>query len=231
MIKKIINGVEEPVANSFDSDVIQTKELSTPITINGVQQTLVEGAIGALNTVDGTKAKQTDISSIVTTGATNTTGATITKGSYFYLNGTLVRAKTDIANGASYTSGTNYEAVMVGDQLTVINSNLTQNVNLLTPNATYVTNNHVYSIDIGGFLVVQGYCTISAEVPANITLFTLSSAISKKFITGVYQYFSSMRTDGAVYKLGSTQNSNTMSVTDNPMPAGGYTFFGILAVQ
>jgi len=93
------------------SEAKQNKELATPITIGGTSQTTVEGAIGGLNSV---KADKTDISSIIATGATNTTGATITAGTYFYLNGVLVKAKADIANGASYTDGTNYEAVTVG---------------------------------------------------------------------------------------------------------------------
>ena len=54
------------------------------------------------------------LASINTTGATNTTGSTINAGTYFYLNGVLVRALADIANGASYTLNTNYEVVTAG---------------------------------------------------------------------------------------------------------------------
>ena len=60
------------------------------------------------------KAAKTDLTSIIATGTTNATGATIAKGTFFYLNGTLVQAKADIASGASFTSGTNYEAVTAG---------------------------------------------------------------------------------------------------------------------
>lgn len=56
----------------------------------------------------------TGLTSIQTTGATNTTGSTINAGTYFYLNGVLVRAKANIANGASYTLNTNYEVVTAG---------------------------------------------------------------------------------------------------------------------
>lgn len=61
-----------------------------------------------------TKADKTDLASIQATGTTNTTGATITAGTYFYLNGTLVRAITDIASGASFTLNTNYQVVAAG---------------------------------------------------------------------------------------------------------------------
>ena len=59
-------------------------------------------------------AKKADLTSIIATGATNATGATITSGTYFYLNGTLVIAKADIASGATFTENTNYEAVTAG---------------------------------------------------------------------------------------------------------------------
>ena len=59
-------------------------------------------------------AQKTDLTSIVATGSTNATGSTISSGKYFYLNGTLVKAKADIANGSSFTLNTNYEVVTAG---------------------------------------------------------------------------------------------------------------------
>lgn len=59
-------------------------------------------------------AVQSDLASIHATGSTNATGDTITAGTYFYLNGVLVRAKTNIASGATFTSGTNYVRIYVG---------------------------------------------------------------------------------------------------------------------
>lgn len=71
----------------------------------------IETALGGLGTDN---AKKTDLTSVSATGTTNATGATITAGTYFYLNGSLVQAKTDIASGATFTNGTNYEAVTAG---------------------------------------------------------------------------------------------------------------------
>lgn len=51
-----------------------------------------------------------DLTDISIIGTTNNTGSTITKGTYFYLNSSLVKAKTDIANGATLTANTNYES-------------------------------------------------------------------------------------------------------------------------
>ena len=57
---------------------------------------------------------QDDLTSINITGSTNNTGATITSGTFFYLNGSLVKALADIADGATLTLNTNYEAVTAG---------------------------------------------------------------------------------------------------------------------
>ena len=62
----------------------------------------------------GNKAPKSDLASPSITGSTNNTGSTIAKNQFFYLNGTLVRATTDIANGATLTSGTNYTGVSSG---------------------------------------------------------------------------------------------------------------------
>lgn len=71
-----------------------------------------------LVTSGGVKAALTglesDLAAIHATGTTNTTGAAISSGTYFYLNGALVQAKEYIDSGQSFTSGTNYEAVTAG---------------------------------------------------------------------------------------------------------------------
>ena len=60
------------------------------------------------------KAEKSDLASISITGTTNNTGSTIAYGTYFYLNGQLVRAKATIANAATFTKDTNYEVVTAG---------------------------------------------------------------------------------------------------------------------
>ena len=69
------------------------------------------------------KANKTNLSTIFATGSYNNTDSTIKAGTYFYLNGSLVRAKTDIASEAIFVSGTNYESVTAG-ALNELNSNL-----------------------------------------------------------------------------------------------------------
>ena len=74
-------------------------------TVSGLSATNVQNAIDEV--VVG-KADKTDLTSISQTGSTAT--QTIPSGTYFYLNGSLVRAKTNIASGATFVSGTNYES-------------------------------------------------------------------------------------------------------------------------
>ena len=59
-------------------------------------------------------APKTDLADISITGTTNNTGSTISAGTFFYLNGELVRALTNIANGATLTVNTNYEVITAG---------------------------------------------------------------------------------------------------------------------
>lgn len=58
------------------------------------------------------KADKTDLTSISETRPT--ASQAISKGKYFYLDGTLVKAKTAIAQGATFTENTNYETVNSG---------------------------------------------------------------------------------------------------------------------
>ncbi len=74
-----------------------------------------------VDSLDSSKAGKSDLASISITGSTNNTGSTITKGTYFYKSGTLVRAKVDIANGATLTQNTNYEVITAG-ALNVLNA-------------------------------------------------------------------------------------------------------------
>ena len=78
------------------------------------------------------KAEKSDLTSVSVTGTTNTSGSTITKGKYFYLNGTLCKALSDIASNATFTKNTNYEEVTAGalNALAIISSTY-QNVRLM----------------------------------------------------------------------------------------------------
>lgn len=113
-----IETVKLPDGTSYNvkDAAAQPATLVTPLIIDGVTQTTVEGALGALNT-GSNNAKKTDLTSIIATGSTNTTGAQIPNGAYFYLNGVFCRAIADIATNATFTQNTNYVETSVGARL------------------------------------------------------------------------------------------------------------------
>lgn len=63
------------------------------------------------------KANRADLASLNLTGTKNTTGATITAGTYFYLNGQYCRATQDILNNADFMKNTNYVVTSLGGEL------------------------------------------------------------------------------------------------------------------
>jgi len=86
---------------------------ASDITFNNSNTDLVsENVEGAIKEVYGNSAKSADLTSISERGST--ASQTISAGTYFYLNGTLVRAKNDIASGATFTENTNYEVITAG---------------------------------------------------------------------------------------------------------------------
>ena len=107
------------------------------------------------------KADKTDLASIQITGSTNDTGATITSGTYFYLNDTLVRAKTDIANGATLTLNTNYEVITAGalnDNSFFIQKTFEHST------AVSISANGYYGINIDTYVCPNGYMPIGVSL-------------------------------------------------------------------
>lgn len=98
----IKNGLGTAAAKDFTTSVTSG---SADLATSGAVYT----AVDAVNTALTNALTNVDI-----TGTTNNIGSTIPLGKYFYLNGTLVKAKTDIANGATFTLNTNYEVVTAG---------------------------------------------------------------------------------------------------------------------
>jgi len=94
------------------------------------------------------KANKSDIVELQLTGTTNTSGGTITAGTWFYLNSKLVKAKVDIASNATFTKDTNYEEKTIGEELSELNGNSFNNVsqlwevdaNTITTGGTYYCN-------------------------------------------------------------------------------------------
>ena len=99
------------------TDIQTTDSTSVQSDLTGLKNTL-------------TQLKTDTFGSINLTG-TNNTGSTITTGTFFYNNGSLVRAKTDIQNGSAITIGTNAETVTAGglnSLIAVSSGNITSEV-------------------------------------------------------------------------------------------------------
>lgn len=127
---------------------------------------------GGVKSALDNKADQTDLASIHATGSTNTTGAAIPAGIYFYLDDVLVKAKTDIAINATFTSGTNYETVTAGG----LND-------LVTPKLVYSNaSNTIFVVRCGNVATIcfEGY---SGSSPA----FTLPSNALPSTITAAFR--------------------------------------------
>lgn len=152
--------------------------------------------------------ESSDLTSIKAVGSTNATGSTITKGTYFYLNGKLCLAKSDIANGATFTLNTNYEVVTAGglnslnSALGTINSKIdnfrlyaydydTGNVNIdqTGTNDMYfkaieftAPEGALYAVAVNW---VNGYTAISLDVSSNLVngKFTVHFISSKQLVS------------------------------------------------
>jgi hypothetical protein len=166
-------------ANTTTGDGIKTKVAKTgsgtAVTNTIAANTTMDNSIGTLLSNDvalnTNKAEKTDISNIKVTGSTNDTGATITSGKFFYKGTTLVKAKADIAAGATLTENTNYEVATAGDELTSLNSALDKLI-------------HLYDTTVGGYKLYK----IGTKVCAYIHFTNLGNQGSKLIGTAPSKY-------------------------------------------
>lgn len=118
------------------------------------------------------KAAKADLTSIQATGTTNTTGAVIPAGAYFYLKGVLHRANTQIDVNATFTPGTNCEPWTVGDALAFTTYTGTPATNTV-PGTSYTVINAV-SLPSGKYLIV-GSASNGTNVSGTLAL-TITNA-------------------------------------------------------
>lgn len=120
------------------------------------------------------KANKSDLASISITGTTNSTGSTIASGTYFYLNGALVKAKTDIANGATLTKNTNYVEVTAGGLVELTQALGDYKTGGFTK-ASSDLNDHLSIKQFGKVITVNGYIeSVTASANTQFTLGTIS---------------------------------------------------------
>lgn len=167
----------------------------------------------ALNTNKAEKsavANKADLASInITSGTTNNTGAKINSGTYFYYNGTFVRAKTDIANGATLTLNTNYEVVPVGTALATLKSSLATKADKIT-NSGILSKSVTIAPDaaLGITATDLGYSIPSGKIPIGYDL--LDAGHSGLMLTVVN--LNSTGSGNVLYFRNMTANSVTATV-------------------
>ena len=133
------------------------------------------------------KAAKADLTSIQATGTTNTTGAAIPAGAYFYLNGILHQAKTQIDQNATFTVNTNCEQVTDGGLNSITKTEVITSECVIN-DSVLISNNVRVSVS-GNTLVISGNTKTNVN-GTNILSITLPSrlayAIRAYFYIGAY---------------------------------------------
>lgn len=122
------------------------------------------------------KAAKADLTNIQATGTTNTTGAAIPAGAYFYLNGILHRAKTQIDQNATFTVNTNCVPDYATGNRVVLS---------LSSQSNYAVNS-LSLFELSGMLI--GYAEIRVISPATTTIGTIPSSFAPSATRGVYLF-------------------------------------------
>lgn len=186
----------------------------SPVTVN------VSGGGGGM-TVDQLK---TDTFGSINLTGTNNTGSTITAGTFFYNNGSLVRAKTDIQNGSTITIGTNAETVTAGG-LNDLNNSLPQS------KTSNVTNVHA-SANMRGSLILGKYGKIVSpfgyfQITNNIgTTQTLANIDDSSFYPNNVAFLSAIKTGTTTVSVISIRPNGTITTGDFSLTSGYYVVTG-----
>lgn len=120
-----LNNIDTEITSNTDTTLtgvligngskVGTKSLDTSSLTNDADHVPVSSVVKSALT-----SLESDLASIHATGPTNTTGAAIAAGTYFYLapqsgdDEIMVQAKADIAINATFTLNTNYKTVTAG---------------------------------------------------------------------------------------------------------------------
>lgn len=137
--------------------------------------------------------ESSDLTSIKAVGSTNATGSTITKATYFYLNGKLCLAKSDIASGATFTLNTNYEVVTAGG-LNSLNSALTPvPFTLNGVSGVTIDSNQTKCYKIGHIVVITALFTLTSATTAKT--YTFASVPNEYKPRNVYACFAADNTN------------------------------------
>lgn len=184
-------------ADGFMVDTIPT---------HGSQNVITSG--GAYNALK-TKVGKSELTSVSVTGDVNNTGSTIHENTYFYLNDELVKAKVDIANGATFTLNTNYEET--GDILNSINNDVDAVLLTSTTSTTPVG----VSINISKYRLLLLRIANSTSTVVYGSDLVAVDALKSGDVINIIRYFNVLSSNftGALTYVGG--NSFTISVSNS----------------
>ena len=157
-----------------------------------IESGAVHSAIQTLtNQVDDISS---DLTSISETGTT--ASRAISSGTYFYLDGTLVRAKVNIASGETFTLNTNYELVTAGALNRLISSLKMTDITSQITRTSYVQN-YYYKVYKNDFMVI---CSINFNLVVSGSLPT-NTVILSGFPAPPFQVYGSLaKADNGAYR-------------------------------
>lgn len=188
-----------------------------------VKQGRVMGGVRLVTDAD--VAHQTDLTNIRQTGTT--ASQAISAGTYFYLNDILVRAKVDIADGATFTLNTNYEVVTAGG-LNELNDAINRGSVKVLANGTKTYSqglNELWGlldltkVNAKSILMKGTECFVPYQITNNLIIFT-TTVINSSNTLSVYTY--QIQSSGS--KMSRIVNGAYTDLSSNVMP-GDLEFF------
>ena len=157
------------------------------------------------------------LASISATGSTNTTGSTITAGTYFYLDGVLVRALADIASGATFTQNTNYEVVTAG----ALNKPKMILLGSITGSETITIPSTINRVTIDIFVFHPSYPTYADNLASlHITKEEINTNTQDNWVLRAYWALSGNVNDNRVVELFYKRSTGVLSINSCVISSG-----------
>lgn len=136
------------------------------------------------------KAERSDMSTIHATGSTNSTGAQINAGTFFYLNGIYVKALLNIGTGDTFVENTNYKKDTVNGAIADLHKNQIA-VNTSIDISSYTSTSNPFEVPADGYAILNSVTTPSGS--SSLTIYGSDMSTSTNFVvslispTGNYQ--------------------------------------------
>lgn len=183
-VNNILNALQTAISTLGSDDIVNDSTVtgaSVTDALDAVKNTLTQ--LGSdVTALDGAKAAKVNLTSIIQTSPNCTVPSGISNGTYFYLDGNLVQATTNIGYNAPFTIS-NYAAVTAGG-LNAIHGNLVPAMLLAPTLATstltpYSLNDSIYNYRL--ILICLGADSYRTQASNLIPIVNINSAYDVRF--------------------------------------------------